>query len=295
MKARHEKTGKERAMIMALPVLLVTSFSVLGCVTTPPASRIIYEDGNRFMRLEVNARSRRGEHHHPVAIPEKLLAGVLGTLSAHPRTSFTEPARFGYKIRPVSSAPFPAFSEPDIMFLASHLSQALAKATPLEEVVFYIQHRQNHRVLLMTSGAFFVQNDRLHLLVANFRHPTIGQVEMTEAKAHPLAVLAQHQYDIVPDDGGKKIPSHGWKALVTAFPQHIILSYQIDHSSHRVSKDEVKPSISSSPSSLSSSIPDKLRELESMRRERLISNKEYHRLRALLLKSYERTLPKAQK
>ena len=186
-------------VILRVTVLLVT----VSCTTLPPASRPLFEDATRLIRLEVTSRSSDHKHSHPTLIRREQIEDNLRTITVEPLTS-SETHQFAYTKGHRLAKSSPAFSPDTVRFLSHYLVQGLERATSLEEIVFFFTNRQPNGVTLITDGSCYWDNGQLHFLVANYRHPTVGRHEVMLARADPLKVLTTSAYDLVPGIHGKK-------------------------------------------------------------------------------------------
>jgi hypothetical protein len=256
-----------------------------GCASTPPPTRIVVEESTRFVRLEVTNRASQHHHSHPITIRKEEIRNILKAFSVKPRSNFTQGNKFGYMAVPQLPDSSPAFSSPQLKFLAEHLSDGLQRATPLEEVVFYLEEPQSQDTSLLTSGGAYVQDGHLHVLLANFRLPTIGQEEVLKARANPLLVLSAPGYDVIPGAQGTTQTAPAWKAFLMEMPQEVIVRVDKTTGDSKFRKSLLhqreEPDFSGEPS-----LSEKLRELEMMKKEGLITEEELQTIRTKLLNSY---------
>jgi hypothetical protein len=287
MTTRTRLHFRPKSVTSLLPTQLsfcLTLLACIGCAGTAPASRTVYEDEDRFVRLEVTSRASREGHSHPATVSQENLARLIKSMTVTPR--LTSPQG------PLDYAPSPkipegsrAFSDETAEFLSIYLSQALSKATPLEEVLFFLSATRSGHVREITSGGFYVESGSLHLLLANYRHPTFGQFEIRETQAAPLKALGQAAYELHPGSFGRTKPATGLVSVLTRLPEHLIFDYGA--SLHPLLPVPEKESASpQKPQSPGSTIADKLRELESLREEGLISEQEFRELRKKLLETF---------
>jgi hypothetical protein len=96
-----------------------------------------------------------------------------------------------------TSAPrvHPAFTDKEIAFFAPLLALALSKATPEEVVTFYQTRDLSALSREVTSGGLFIQDDELHLILANYRShthymPDFGAAETKDDRLTPMEPLA---------------------------------------------------------------------------------------------------------
>lgn len=262
----------------------------ISCARTAPASRIVDEGKDRSARLEVTARASAGEYAHPAAISPAELKSILGAiktdmLAVPPQGPLDYAA--GQSTGSISKS-LPA----DLLeFLSQQIPSALAKATPLEEVLFVFAHPRDNSILEITSGATFVLGNELHLLFANYRYPSIGQSETDQIRATPLKVLGRPYYSLTLDTFGNRKDPTGWASLLTVLPQHLAIDYKglLNYMAFKESSGTNLPdplSEPSEPSSAGKDTAERLRELQQMRDEGLISEEELQTLRRKLLDAF---------
>jgi hypothetical protein len=256
-----------------------------SCASTPPPTRIVVEEPTRFVRLEVTNRASQHHHSHPITIRKEEVRNILKAFSVKPRSNFTQGNKFGYMNVPQLLDPSPAFSSLQLKFLAEHLSDGLQQATPLEEVVFYLEEPQSQDTFLLTSGGAFFQDGHLHVLLANFRLPTIGQEEVLKARANPLLVLSAPGYDVIPGAKGTTQTSPAWKAFLMEMPQEVIVRVDKTRGGAKLRKSPLHQREELDRSG-EPSLSEKLRELETMKKEGLITEEEFQTIRTKLLNSY---------
>jgi hypothetical protein len=66
----------------------------------------------------------------------------------------------------------PVFKAAEIDFFAPLLAKGLGTATPEEIVTFYQATQQTAIVENVTSGGMFIDGDKLHVILGNYRSPT---------------------------------------------------------------------------------------------------------------------------
>lgn len=270
---------------VAIAVFTLSMCLTLGCKATAPVSRIVIEDQHQFVRLEVTARANQLNHSHPAALSENTLAKILGSFTVNPRPASSLENSFAYMAVPRLPESSPAFSPTITAFLSKHLSQALQRATPLEEALFFIEDPQPQDTALLTSGGCYIQDGRLHVQLANYRHPTIGKTEIIQARASPLKVLSHPGYDLIPGPNGTIQPTPVWKSLVTGLPQHAIIEYENTPQDPRINIP-LDDSLVGHDHPAHKTLTEQLRELDQAKTNGLISEEEYQTIRTKLLNSY---------
>ncbi len=134
-------------------------------------------------------------------------------------------------------------------------------------------------------GGCYIQEGRLHFQLANYRHPTIGKTEIIQTRANPLQVLSLPEYDLIPGPTGTVQPTPAWQRLITAWPQHVIIEYENTPQKPRIKKPPDDSLIGQGPS-VHKTLAERLRELEQIKNDGLITEEEFQTLRTKLLNSY---------
>ncbi len=272
------------------PAHLLMVFLLLepvGCVRSAPASRIVDEGRDRLVRLEVTAQASAGEYTHPAAIGPAELKTILWAIKID---MLTVPPQgpFDYAAGQSNASISKSLPTDLLEFLSQQIPSAFAKATPLEEVLFFLARPRDNSMLEITSGATFVLGNQLHLLFANYRPPSIGQSETDQIRANPLKVLATPYYSITLEPFRKRQHPPGWASLLTVLPHHLVMDYKglLNYMAFRESSGTTLPDPLPEPSWPGNNMAERLRELQQMRDEKLISEEELHTLRRKLLDAF---------
>jgi hypothetical protein len=270
---------------VTISLFTLSTCLTFGCMTTAPLSRIVYEDQHQFVRLEVTTRANQLNHSHPASLSENELGNILRSFTVSPRGASSHANSFAYTAVPRLPESSPAFSPSVTAFLSKHFSQALQRATPLEEALFFIEDAQPQDTALITSGGCYIQEGRLHFQLANYRHPTIGKTEIIQSRANPLKVLSHPGYDLIPGPNGTVQPPPMWQSLITALPQHVIIEHQNTPQKPEMKKPPDDSRVGNDHS-VNKTLAERLRELEQIKNDGLITNEEFQTLRTKLLNSY---------
>jgi len=152
----------------------------LGCAGPSFVSRPVHSDADWMVRLDSHAdKAAPPRYDHPAEWTE---AGLRETLS---RVRMQESVGLLERTPP----PLPLFTEDDVQQLAPRLQQAFGMARPSEWIVFCVTHTGGAGQAV-TSGGFFVENKRLHVLVANYHAPVSEQTGGIEAvRKNPMSGL----------------------------------------------------------------------------------------------------------
>lgn len=153
------------------PLFLFGVSLLLGftaCQHQPFPSPPIFEDQSQYVRLAVD-QSAGGGHSHPANITVKEMSAVLSGVMIEEPTWLLRSSVFLNK----DSEPqrHPAFSAAEIAFLAPLLVKGLESAKPEEIVTFYRIIQEAGTIDHVTSGGVFINGDKLHFLLSNYRSP----------------------------------------------------------------------------------------------------------------------------
>jgi len=158
---------------------------ILTCAAcTAPAlvTRPVHVESSWFVRLDAYADSSTagtGRYDHPAAWTDAELDAILGRLLVQERGGLLDPNRL----------PRGLFSTRDIERLAPQLREAFRQATSAEWVSFVLTDTVGSEPVV-TSGAFFVLDRRLHVVLANDRESVAASPETLETlRANPLRSL----------------------------------------------------------------------------------------------------------
>ena len=252
-----------------------------GCASQPVVSKVLFEDATRLTRLDVVYRTGGQEHSHPVKLRETEVATALRSIVVRP------PRGLGsFLVGQNGSQLPPALSEEMIQFLASQGVEALHQATPLEEMVFYFNQLRDDGVIHeMTSGSLYVQDGRLHLVFANYRHGTVGSIEAERVRNNPLTLVGEPLYELRPGPQGHIENPTQAIPLLRDEPQHISITLHADADAiHHL--PQKKEGSQAGQVATEKTAVEKLRELGTMRHDGLITEEEFQRKKKQVLDSF---------
>ncbi|MDP1948075.1 MAG: hypothetical protein Q8L77_11310 [Nitrospirota bacterium] len=166
-----------QAWVVSIVGVLV-SLSV-GCATAPPP-RAVYQDNATAIKLQFDSKAGTG-HSHPAHVSLDELRHILAGVRIQSRSSLIPSILTG------DASLIGAFSREEEIFLARHLSQALAEAKPDELVTFYRRVTTATVGLAITSGGLFVHNRHLYVILANNRTlPSDGMSQSIVSEIDPV-------------------------------------------------------------------------------------------------------------
>lgn len=208
--------------------LILGFVALVGCAPSQFTTATIYESPQSFVRLEVDRdRDKDIGHNHPADISPEQLSTILSGLVYE---------------EPVAKLPFyddmsqprrhPALTASEVTLLAPLLATALKKAGPDEIVTFYHSTPRSGTQRLVTSGGLFVEQDKLHIMLANYRSSThfnadSGVVDTMDDRLTPLRSLAPQRGHLAfdPSDAVEEIDA-GLEAWFQPKRQEIVIHYK---------------------------------------------------------------------
>lgn len=99
----------------------------------------------------------------------------------------------------------PAFSEEEVRYLGASLRRAFQQATAQEQVLFALARPSEAGVEQVTSGAWFVEADRIHLRLANCWVAVTMPSIRKQIWIDPLFAQAGTFYELVPGERQKLV------------------------------------------------------------------------------------------
>jgi hypothetical protein len=225
--------------------------------------RTVNEEENRYVRFQ--ARYGEGQDGvalkfaHPVALGESEWGHLLANIMIQEQKRFLASGAG----QPV---PRPAFDEDEKRYLAKYLAEGFQKARPDEWVVFYLSRPRESGVVEIDSGGFFIEGERLHLIVANYRQPVSMAFVRQQIWHDPLHPAGDSFYDVVPQRD-QTLQTVRRKDLTQSLLQQVS-DLSIDYTAQLRSDG-------GDGTAVGSSIEDRLRVLKRLRDEGLISEEQF--------------------
>lgn len=167
------RTTSFNSYFLGLAILLC-----LGCTALTLTSRVIDQDSSWSVRLDsvLDAGSSSPRYDHPIVWREEELSAILSRLLLQERVGLMDNAR------PLRSV----FSLEEINLLLPTVRKSFQEATSREWIVFTIVEQEGTG-RETTSGGLFVEEGKLHLVIANHRLPLAGDSEeLGRVRANPL-------------------------------------------------------------------------------------------------------------
>lgn len=140
---------------------LLVLLHVVGCSSAPLVTRPIHTEPTWFVRLDTYQESEKSkalQYDHPAEWNEPELATILSRLLVQPEMGLLDRKR----------PPVPVFTVEEISRMTPILRTAFQQAQGSEWMSFAFLYPTGTN-LEVTSGAFFIVNRRLHVVIANAR------------------------------------------------------------------------------------------------------------------------------
>lgn len=168
-----------------------------ACSTRPviPCSRC--DDPDKFVYLSVCRETSDELYPAPFQHPVRLTADdwrlILASLRVQARPNL-------YMLSATDGPILSAFLPEEIAYLSQALSSALAQADTEQCAVFGLDRSVNGNLREVTTGAVFVRENELHMVLPNYREKTTMPGRWEELKRMPLKPTGGVFYDFIPDD-----------------------------------------------------------------------------------------------
>lgn len=154
---------------LLLFLVLCLSCLAQACAGPPPA-RIVCgqcEEDDRFVRLQAR-NDAGGPDRRPFAHPAQLSRQDWTILLRSLRVQRIEEA---FPLLASKGTAGEAFTEEEAAYLSETFAKAFAKAGPDDWAVFALTRKASPEISELTTGACYLEGERLHLLLANYRYP----------------------------------------------------------------------------------------------------------------------------
>lgn len=270
-------------LVIGVTVLILEVTAPIGCLGPSPHATAIDDKEDRYVRVETRTSGRDSgivvRLAHPMTLNEadwrQLLKGIEMTF----RTQL-----FFLRITP--AVRHEAFDKHDQQYLASRLAEALATAESDEWVVFYLSHPREPGVAEITSGIFFAEGERLHVLFANYRYVASMPFLQQSIRENPLRPSG---------DGFAELVARPYQTVLTEHSVHLskplfarVLELAINYRAFLADPNGIAaqnhgPAPSGAEDDAITKLEDKLRALQRLREQRLITEEEYRETRERLL------------
>jgi len=269
------------------PMLMVAVLAVACSLGAVPASRVVCgmcEEPDRFVRLQVSTGDRHAESaqlfSHPFRWSAEQWKPILRSIHVQKRGQ-------GILVFPGPNGPtLPAFTSAEVDYLSETLTRAFAQAQPSEVVVFGLTSPKTQEITEITTGAWFVKDTQLHLILGNYREAFTMSSVRELLWQDPLHMIAGALYEFVPGPY-QSLPQEGNRIgtfLIPEAPQLALAYQQLSLGAPPVDAGHEK---GSPPSAYpDSSLEGKLQRLKQIRDDGLITDDEFAAKKKALLDGF---------
>ena len=268
----------------ARAVVLLSALALLcqACQGLDRSARAAHEEQERFVRLDVRAGDPSPEgtarFAHPVFLSSAEWARILAGIRIQPRK---DSVLFTRDLEP----PTEAFISDEIAYLSRALSETFARARPDEWVVFGMSRVLPSGLNEITTGGWFAEGTRLHLLLANYRHSVTRTAVRERLWKEPLRALASPFYEVVRDERHTVVKGAGLlSALSSGSGPEIVIEY-LSLPGAPPAAEKVLPAQEAGRLP-SAAAEERLRTLKRLREQGLITDEEYREKKKEILGSF---------
>lgn len=269
-----------------LVTLMLAAGLLGGCAAPIQYARPIHEDAARAVLLEARyGYGQEGEafrFSHPLVLTEAQWHHLLGNVRIQPRNWIIQ-------VGARDDGPGPAFREEERAYLAEHLATAFARSRPDEWVLFSLSRTAESSLKEITSGGFFVEGSRLHLVLANYRLPVSMPYVAEQIRRDPLRPSGDTYFDLVAGAHQKVRTRHDWRLTkpLLEHPMELVSDWRAMLQGPR--QDRGSSDGGTTPGSgelVESEAERKFRTLDRLLQEGLITEEEYARERQEVLDDF---------
>ena len=275
-----------RLLLSGLPLALLCQ----ACLGPVQSVRPLHEDHERFVRLEARAGDPRAEgarrFAHPVALSPAEWVRILAGIRIQPRR---DSVLFTTALEP----PTEAFAPNEIVYLSRALSETFAMARPDERVVFGMSRVLPSGLNEITTGGWFAEGARLHLLLANYRHSATKSSVRERLWKEPLRAIAAPFYDVVQGEQQTVVKGTGLlSVLASGSGPEVVIEYKALLSALPAAIRPPAAAVEKAPPApdagrlAPAAAEERLRALKRMREQELITDEEYRAKRKEVLESF---------
>ena len=278
--------GKE-TRARSTPMLMMAVLAVACSLGAVPASRVVCgmcEEPDRFVRLQVATKDRHAESTQPFSHPFRWSAEQWKPIL---RSIHVQKRGQGAFFFPGPNGPtLPAFAPAEVDYLSETLTRAFAQAQPSEVVVFGLTSPKTQEITEITTGAWFVKDTQLYLILGNYREAFTMSNIRELLWQDPLHMIAGALYEFVPGPY-QSLPREDnglGTFLIPEAPQLAITYQQLSLGAPPVDGGHEKGSLPFAYPD--SSLEGKLQRLKQIRDDGLITDDEYAAKKKALLDGF---------
>ena len=279
--------GGKEMRARSTPMLIVAVLAVACSLGAVPASRVVCgmcEETGRFVRLQVSTKDRHAENAQPFSHPFRWSAEQWKPIL---RSIHVQKRGQGVLFFPAPNEPTQqAFTPAEVDYLSETLTRAFAQAQPSEVVVFGLTRPKTQEMTEITTGAWYVKDAQLHLILGNYREAFTMSSIRELLWQDPLHMIAGTLYEFVPGPH-QSLPQEDSRLgtfLIPEAPELALAYQQLSLGAPPVEGGQEK---GSSPTSYpDSSLEGKLQRLKQIHDGGLITDDEFATKKKALLDGF---------
>jgi hypothetical protein len=267
-------------------MLLIAALAVACSLGAVPVSRVVCgmcEEPDRFVRLQVSSKDRHVDSAQPFSHPfhwsPEQWKPILRSIHVQKRDQGI------LFIFGPNGPTLPAFTPTEVDYLSETLTRAFAQAQPSEMVVFGLTNHKTQEMAEITTGAWYVKDAQLHLILGNYREAVTMSSVRELLWQDPLHMIAGALYEFVPGPHQSLTGEGGIGTfLIPEAPQLALTYQQLLSDASRIDGGQEKGSSSSAHPD--SSLEGKLKRLKQIHDEGLITDDEFAAKKKTLLDGF---------
>ena len=265
-----------RAWPRPLAFLVVSVFFVMSGCFGPKEPPHYLDEGERYLvRLDRGDGSVR--YDHPAEIDLETLKTALASVVARHEVSLLN--RLLTQQKEVRGS---AFTAEEVALLADRMKAAFLKATPQEQVAFFLTSRKNSMATQITSGVAFVKGGEIHLILANDQTSISSEQHPYLPRENPLYVYEPGSFQLLPQTHQRSVSDAAGRSL-----QGVAIDLAAPPAPARSEPMTSNAQEKAPAPSGASPLEAQFRLLKKLREENLITEEEYKEKKSELLRSIE--------
>ncbi len=265
---------------MRYQALLFLSFFLVSCAGNAHLRRVVHQTPEFLVELDQVEIAASpvfpSPYDHPFSISSEGLQDVLQSLEVVPGGGFLK-MLFSGKEKQRS-----IFHSKDIALVSEQLSKALAEAGPSEKVHFYYSIPKDASKVLVSSGVLVFKDKRLHLRLKYHRIPMRkGSPLRTAERSIPPSEKGRYSFTLFEDELRRHRRYKNAFGFDGSDAHWLVIDYQ-----GIAAAALLPPAPAFSGPIPAKTLEERLRALKRFKDEGLISEEEYRKKKASMLKAF---------
>lgn len=275
-------------------IIVLISVVASGCATPRTLTRTVLDDSYNVVRLEAWLDASRKPINpgfdHPAEIDAAEMARILESIRIVQPPSFL--SKLILKARSESE---PAFTPEEAKAFAKPLAAALRAAVASERVVFFFHHQRSVYKGTTSSGIAFVKDKRLNIILGRYLMGNQPGYPDIPVGGNPLPASNDQDFYIAPETfqslvDGSKAPGGGETVLARRW-LNIDYASLLNPPAPTAEPAPVPPSMEPektgpTPGAPTLTLEEKLKTLNRLKEEGLITEEEFNEKKKELLKAF---------